>query len=283
MIGLEERDTKSGIHVVRVHYTADPAKRDPEWVKRAAVGMAGGTQGKAWRREMEIDWTVATGLGVYSDLFDREVHVAKEELLAFPNLPIYRGWDFGLTPACVWSQLDPVGWLNVLAVEVTWNGRGPMKQMDISQFAPVVIVRSNEWYPGVRFIDDADPSGWQKAQTDSKTCVQIMRELGIPPRAPRPEAVTFQARKRAMSDRLCQLRGIRISPTCQILIEGMEGAYRFEEIGETGRYKEHVEQNAWAHPMSALEYTVLGVFGSGQGREQRKLPRKGKPNKVTGY
>lgn len=285
MIGVEERDTQSGIHVVRVHYTADPAKRDEEALDRLAVGMLGGRKGRAWKREMEIDWTIASGLGVYSELFIREMHVAKEPLLAHKGLPLYRGWDFGLTPACVICQVDPSGRLNVLDELVTWTGRGGMAQQGIEQFCPVVTLRCNQDYPGVQWLDKADPAGWQKAQTDEKSCVQVMNEYGF---YPAPGPVSWLIRKRAMVEMLQRLSGGRaqivVSPTCKMLIEGFAGAYRFEEIGQTGNYKETVEKNAWSHVMNGLEY-VVGCLYAPPVRSEEGSTRKRRRSYdgVTGY
>jgi hypothetical protein len=284
MIGIEERDTKTGIHVFRIHYTADPMKRVDTWQDDAAKGMPGGKQGKAWRREMDIDWTVASGFPVYEDEFSRDLHIAKESLLALPGKVILRGWDFGLTPACCWAQNDSLSRLNVLGELVAWDGRGPMKQMGIERFAPMVIAQSNEWFPGARFIDYADPAGWQKAQTDEKSCIQIMQALGIEDIRRGP--VTWTDRKARMVNTLGQVVGGRgklmIDPSCTMLIEGFCGAYKFEEIADTGRHKESVEKNAWSHIMNGLEYLVGAIYADPI-KEETNIPTRRKPSGRAGY
>ena len=261
MIGIEERDTQSGIHVFRVHYSANPLCRTDEWKRAASIGVPGGLTGRDWRREREIDWTVASGLPVYADSFSRELHVAASALAAYPDRPIYRGWDFGLSPSCVWVQVDPMGRVNVLGELVTWDGRSEMKQMGLERFIPGVLLRSNEDWPNHDYKDKADAAGWQRAQTDERTCVQIMHGFGIHPTA---GLVAFEARRRAVVGILDKMVGGRpalaISPTCQMLIEGFQGAYRYEEIGETGEYRKVVEKNAWSHPMNALEYVLGSLY-----------------------
>jgi len=286
MLGVEERDTKSGIHVFRVHYMADPLKREPDWQEDAAAGMPGGKKGKSWRREMEIDWTVTSGLGVYSEEFNRSFHVAGQPLKAIRNLPIYRGWDFGLTPACAWVQVDAMGRIRVLAEHVTWDGRKKLtsdQQRGIERFTPECVLISNQDWPGAEWADYADPAGWGKSQTDEKTCVDIMHKFGV---HPRQGPVTWTARKAAMVQALQGVVAgepkLLIDPSCHMLIEGFEGAYRYEEIGETGRYKETVEKNAWSHVMNALEYVVGALFAAKP--DQREYRRKsGRPDKFTGY
>ena len=277
MVGLEERE-HNGIHIARLHYIADPAKRSGEWKAQAREGFV---SDREWRREMEIDWTVASGLPVYAEEFIRDFHIAKEPLLAYPDKTILRGWDFGLQPACAFTQVDTQGRLNVIGEYVTWDGRGDMKQKGILRFAEEVIALSNDWYPGAPFRDYADPAGWSKAQTDERTCVEIMRDKDIHPiQGP----ITFEARKRAMVAMLGEQAGGRakllISPDCHMLIEGFEGAYKYEQIGETGRYKETVEKNAWSHPMNALEYIIGAVFTNQT--EPIHYRKRGRPDR-SGY
>ena len=264
MIGIEERSTLSGIRVFRVHYTADPAKCDPDWQAEAARGMIGGKKGKSWLREMEIDWTVATGIGIYADLFNRNLHVSDKPLEAYQDLPIYRGWDISPThihPACVIAQRDPLGRLNVLQAICSWNGRGAPKAMDIDQFADDVLVICNELYSNTQWIDWADPAGWTKSMTDNRSCIDVMRNKGI---LPKPGPVTFTARKTAMNDILSRMKSgesaILVSCDCQMVVEGFGGAYKYEQVGETNKYKPTADKNAWSHPMNGLEYVVGGLY-----------------------
>ena len=278
MIGIEER-INSGIRVARVHYLADEQKRGGEWQAQARQGLSE----RDWRREYEIDWTIAAGLGVYSELFAREFHVAKDELCAYSHKPILRGWDFGLNPACVWGQVDPSGRLLILAEMVTWDGRGEQRQQGIDRLCPQVIAYGNQEFPGMEYRDWADPAGWAKAQTDEKTCVQIMGKHGI---HPAKGQVTFTARRTAMNNILQKSTmghsAILLDSRCKMLIEGFQGAYQYRQLGETGRYTEDVEKNAWSHPMDALSYLAGGIFTVG-GRREEVFPRAGKPDKVTGY
>ncbi len=294
LIGIEERDTASGIHVFRVHYTANPLKRETKWQEDAAKGMVGGKAGKAWRQEMEIDWTVASGLGVYEDDFIREWHVAKSAMSAYANLPLYRGWDLGPThvsPACMIAQLDSMGRLNVLDEIVVWNGRGEVKQAFIDEFCDRVIVVCNQDYgPGFEWVDVADPASWvkQTVTSEERSAIEIMNRAGI---HPRKGPVTFTLRKDAMHDRLTRAIGGRASiwvdPRCSMLIEGFAGKYCYEQIGETGKYRSTVEKNAWSHIMNAMEYVVGYLFVPNQRSrdedDEERRRRRGKPDRVTGY
>lgn len=64
--GVSERVTSGGIPVLRLHYSADPAKRPgtPEgdaWLAKATQGYPGGTQSPRWRKELEIDYGALSG------------------------------------------------------------------------------------------------------------------------------------------------------------------------------------------------------------------------------
>ena len=64
--GLSERVTKSGIPVLRLHYSADPHKRagTPEgdaWLHDALQGYPGGMNSPRWRKEFEIDYGALGG------------------------------------------------------------------------------------------------------------------------------------------------------------------------------------------------------------------------------
>ena len=73
--GMRTWRTPSGVQVLEVHYTADPAK-DParegaEWVKKAAEGYIGGMDSPGWKTEMEIDYNAGGGDPVFPFLTSR--------------------------------------------------------------------------------------------------------------------------------------------------------------------------------------------------------------------
>ena len=70
MIGIRERDTKSGCHVFEIDFIADAMKRDEDILDELACGFPGGRTGRMWRQEMLRDRTVASGMGVYSEEFN---------------------------------------------------------------------------------------------------------------------------------------------------------------------------------------------------------------------
>ena len=56
--------------------------------------------------------------------FSRVKHLAKEPVLVYPTLPLWRAWDCGGTPSCVWMQPlgpDRMAGLNIIGSRVAMN------------------------------------------------------------------------------------------------------------------------------------------------------------------
>jgi len=244
---------------------------------------------------MEINWQVGSGLGVYADVFSREAHVAKSNVEWLPTLPIYRGWDTGpthISPACVIAQLDSLGMLGVLREIVSWNGRGEPKATFLDEFAEIVTLECNTYYPDGEWHDVMDPAAWTKqtVTSEERSAVGVLNRHGI---YPTRGVVTFTARKSAMFDRLEQRRRtIILDPRCRMLIEGFSGKYQYEQIGsgESATHKSTVEKNAWSHPIDALSYIVSYLYSPptrgneddrDAWRDKRKAQAKRRPS--TGY
>jgi len=105
--GMKCRKTPSGLWVLEVHYSADPAK-DPDtpegraWVAMQAQGYVGGTASTAWLREMEIDYEAKGGNPVFPFLNDVQSPIwtpPKSWQIFLKSHRIRRaaGYDFGST------------------------------------------------------------------------------------------------------------------------------------------------------------------------------------------
>jgi hypothetical protein len=76
----EWRNERNSFFVLRLHYTADPGKRSPQWKAKTSEGLTS----RAWQREYEISWTSPEGEPVVPE-FDANRHV--RELCPF-NTPL---------------------------------------------------------------------------------------------------------------------------------------------------------------------------------------------------
>jgi hypothetical protein len=250
MQGITEYD-HNGVHVLRIHYTADPAKQTKEWIDEQKKG----TTAAAWEQEMEINFNAIQAKAWFPE-FRRDFHVAREPLQPIPGRPILRGWDYGLTPATVYEQSTAKGQILVLYPELqSWDN-------GITAHAKVVKSESQTYFPQHKFTDYGDPAGNIRAQTDEKTCVQILaNEFGINViNGP----VSEMARHEPVRNLLTSLTPdgqpmLLIDPRCTWLIQALEGGYQHKKVAE--RYIDEVADNEYTHIVDAFMYPVAMVAG----------------------
>lgn len=226
----------------RVYYERQSQGKTREWVKVYVHGEYGST---------------SDGRPVYPE-FNRELHVAKQPLEAVPNQPLLLGWDFGLTPACVICQLMPWGQFKVLREVVSEN-------MALSQFTEnLVKPLLATSFPGYKVLSLVDPAGRQRAQTDGRSCYEILKKAGLNPGTARSDN-GFVARREAVGGLLTRLvRGepaITIDQSCKVLIKGLDGDYQFKRVQVSGeeRYHDEPVKNLSSHVNDALQYVCLYV------------------------
>jgi hypothetical protein len=176
-----------------------------------------------------------------------------------PRLPVHRGWDFGLTPACVFSQLTPRGqWIIVDELVAT--------SMGIDRFSDQVLDHSAQYYPDTEFVDIGDPAGEGRVQTDEKTCFEILHakaimiEGGLQSPQIREECVRRPLRQFDLDGR----PAFNIHPRCMVTRRGLMGGYHYRKIEMAGRsrFAEKPEKNSYSHPSEAMCYTATRLFGS---------------------
>lgn len=235
-----------------------PGKK-PEWLKVYVEGQYG---------------TVYDGRPVYAEYNDI-LHTSAEPLEPMRGRTIILGFDFGLTPACVFVQETPRGQLMVLDELY-------VEDLGIRSFLEQVVKpHINEHYQGIPIIPFGDPAGAQRMATDERTCFDIMAECGMPCE-PAPGNNSPVLRQEAVSYYMTRMvdgkPAFMLSPKCSILRKGFNGGYRFRRIAIAGtaesRFKDAPEKNRFSHPHDALQYAALGVKdiggAGGAGRRQRQ-------------
>jgi len=243
---------QNGYRVLRLHCFADPIKRTDEYQREAAQGIPH----DKYLREFHLVWRSFEGRPVYSDDWNRTFHVATDFLKFAPHLPVIRGWDFGLTPACVFAQLMPDMKLHILHELCE-------EEMGLERFLDQVTVKSKEWFPGAKkFFEVIDPAGFMRSQTDERSCMSIMS--GSPWfLKPVPGIQNPIARRNAVVKFLQRnVRGLpafSVSPNCKTIINGFDGGYHFAKRRD-GTLREVPEKNAYSHPHDALQYICTKVF-----------------------
>lgn len=253
MTGLKEwKNPLNGFNVIRLHRTADPRKRTEEWVAKERKGM--GTA--EWLREYELVWEALEGRAVYGDEWSPEFHVAKSSLGWNPKLPICRGWDFGLYPACLFAQLMPHQRLFILRECIG-------EDIDVERFKEEVNRMSQEWFPDARFYEFIDPTGLNRIGSDGRTYAQQLGAKPIRARKIIPGANPIPERHKAVIDFLRSnikgLPGYLVDPSCEYLIKGFNGGYFFA-YSTNGTLKPKPEKNIFSHIHDANQYLCSRVL-----------------------
>lgn len=204
--------------------------------------------------------------------FNAHFHVAREPLPILRGLPLWLGWDFGLTPACVALQVTKTGQVRVLREWLVWDGT-----MGVRQFARDVVKPAllNE-FGGMKLISYGDPGGNMRDQSDEAKAIEALTSVGIPTKKARSNV--FQERRDAVGQLLMRVTGgeagLILDPSCAKLRKGMSGAYKFRRMAVAGdeRYADRPDKNAYSHVCEALQYPCLHLTGDLPQKRRRRAP-----------
>ena len=204
----------------------------------------------------------SSGQPVYK-YFRTDYHIAKQTLRAITNgvRPIVIGMDLGLTPAAVIGQQDPRGRALVLDELVSFD-------MGVQRFVrlklkPLIFER----FGGSPILVVTDPAGTQRAQTDERSAVDIIKAEGLRVMPARTNSIS--ARINAVDDYLMrQVDGdpaFLMDPRCSHLKSAMMGGYRYKPKGDGD-----IEKNKASHVAEALQYLMLHINASGGSHLQQR-------------
>ena len=198
---------------------------------------------------------VLDGKPIYPEFRD-SLHVPAEAIAPLPYAPVVIGVDFGLTPAAVFCQIDARGRWRVLAELVATD-------MGATAFARLLLQHVQTWFPGQAARVWGDPAGAQRAQTDERTCLEVVRSVtGLPAHA--APTNSFLPRREAVAGALGRLiegvPGLQISPACKVLRKGFAGGYHYRRLKVAGdeRYHDEPNKNGFSHVHDALQYALSG-------------------------
>jgi hypothetical protein len=210
------------------------------------------------KRYVDGEWgSVFDGKPVFGNEFAWDLHVAKEHLVPAPSVPIHRGWDFGLTPACIIGQVHPSG--KVLLLRELWSD-----DMGIDEFADTVNdFCRREYGPETTYEDVGDPAGHARSMTDERSCYDILSSKGIYAVEAETNALLprLEAVKRQLAKNPKGKAKVQIDPRCLRLIDGFSGGYKYKERGNAGTHADQPDKNKYSHIMDATEYLFLHLFG----------------------
>lgn len=242
------RNSKNRFFVFELHYSANERKRATDWRSGVAATMTRA----AFQQEYEIKWDTFHGMPVYPD-YDPRIHEAKEEIRAEQGLTLLRGWDWGLTPACVVCQVQ--GTRLVVLREFTESNMGA------ERFIPKVLKECAVLWPNWSdprrdWRDFIDPAGFGRKDTDEKTCAEFMYPYGLQPIA---GAVVWEERRSSVEKWL--VKRDRGGPCFQVnaalapmIAKGFRGGYRYpEKAAEIEPAQLRPIKDMHSHPADALQ------------------------------
>ena len=212
--------------------------------------------------------------------FQADFHVAKEPLryIKSGEKPLLLGLDFGLSPAMTVNQLDMHGRLLTLAC-ATSEGMGITRFIS-EKIKPLLAER----FPGHPTLVIGDPAGSQRAQTDERSCFDILKAEGFRVTPARTNSIV--ARIASVEKQLARQveggPGHLIDPGCHELIRAMRGGYRYK-LKKSGEMDDTPEKNHHSHVADAHQYACLHADGGGmfggmfapQRREIKRVPSGG--------
>jgi hypothetical protein len=248
----------SNLNGGRAYYIRASAGKSEEWVKVYVHGEYGFVQ---------------DGLPVFTEYRD-SVHSKDFEIN--PQLPLFVGIDFGLTPAAVIGQRYLNGQIRIRH-EITTESMGAKR------FGQLLADFLKRRYPmGMIEAITGDPAGEQRSQTDEETPYDMLLLSGI--KAKPAHTNDFTLRREAVAKHLSDLidgePGLIVHPECAQLRRALSGAYRYKRVQVSGddRYHEQPEKNMASHVAEALQYALLGVGSAkillkGRMRETRSMPQ----------
>lgn len=194
--------------------------------------------------------TLKEGHPIYPE-YNPESHRSEQRINVLPQLPLYVGLDFGLTPAAVFAQRYRGRW-NVLGELVTFN-------TSISEFAEELKAYcESRDFPSDR-IFYGDPAGDQRFANTKETTFQLLRQLGILARKTptNDPVVRWEAVRRPLMRMVDGLPAFQMDPSCTHLHKGFVAGYVYDKDGKALK-------NDSSHVHDALQYLLLGA---GEGRK----------------
>lgn len=269
-VGITEwKNEQNGLYVCRLHHTADPEKRTPEWIASTKQNLPK----RGYDREYDISWTTPEGEPVTPE-YDDTIHCRTLKVI-----PGQRGlvfWDFGyVSPVALFAQLSLHAQLHILRELCPFNT--PLRDL-----IPMVQATILTLFGVGEVSHFGDPAG--ENQTDLGSSAQTLKEHGIRLHATRPGTEISYAAFRARLNQRVYVPGVGqepaflIDPLCQNTREALGGAFHlsphppyrpvkkhpYKDCIDAGRYgndnlsREQTSFYADMHRMAVIDMVEVG-------------------------
>jgi len=231
----EWTNPRNGFFVTRLHYSADPHKREPEWKEKTSANLSL----RAWQREYEISWTTPEGEPVVPE-FDANKHVGETEIKRDGRL--LRFWDFGaVSPVVLFGQYTIYSQLQIHRELCPFN-------TPLDQLLPIVKAISMDLVVRTDHFDAGDPEAESTGSLGSIAEVLTRHRITLHTNRPGTEISYAQLRalflRSIFVPRIGHQPAILVSPRCPNLIEALSGGFHLSPFPPYRPVK--------AHPMKDL-------------------------------
>ena len=189
------------------------------------------------------------GTPVYK-YFRPDYHMGSGPLRPIANgaRPIIVGMDLGLTPAAIIGQQDARGRVLILDERVSFDMG--IQRFIRTELKPLLYER----FAGSPILIVVDPAGVQRAQTDERSAVDIIKAENL--RVIPAKTNNISARVNAVDEYLMrQVDGdpaFVVDPRCTRLKAAMMGGYRYKQ-----KQDNVIDKNKHSHVAEALQYLML--------------------------
>lgn len=248
------QNPKNKFVIVKLHYTADPKKRDPQWLDniRSAMSIS------KFRQEYDLQWDTFHGKPVYPDFSDR-LH-AVEAISPEYGLPLLLGVDQGLNAACIVCQIQDEKF--VVLKEIIGVNMGA--ERFVERVCKELSLEFPEWSDLKKdFIVYMDPAGFTRRDVDERTYASVWVNRGFKRTFPGP--MLWEERRQSVENYLIRQNKEGslfqvVKGECPLLMRGFNGGYRYtEKAFDIEPTKARPLKDEHSHVQDALQY-VMGGF-----------------------
>jgi hypothetical protein len=190
--------------------------------------------------------------------YNSSLHYSRLILNPEPGCPLYLGWDFGATPACVIWQLVNGRLLLLDNWQAEWS--------DLETFLDAIVLpiwqtKYKQWNGG-NYVSTADPAGNNIVSHEIRT----LNSKGIKTNpAHTNDPVTRRAALTQWLTRMIMGQpAVQISQHCDFINEAYAGGFMYKKINifssGTTKYHDVADKNEYSHSAEAGEYGVMPLL-----------------------
>lgn len=218
------RNAKNGFVVFQAHYSCDPTKRDPEYIREIKESMPI----RRFKQEYELQWDSYEGLAVYAD-WDQAIHGVRYDIKPKIGLPLLLGFDWGLTPAALVCQMQE----DTLCCLREFTAVNMGAERFLAWITPQLKTMYHIWGDfGRDYLCFIDPSGEFRKDTDEGSCAKVLDKYGFKNIIPGP--INWEERRSSVEHFLTRRTHngpcFQVSmPNCPVLTRGFQGGYRYDD------------------------------------------------------